>query len=121
MRCDEVVALLPAYAGEEEPYPHGLEVHLATCRPCAAEDGRYREILGEVRTLRDQGPPAPDGLFLRIAERTGRLDMAWRGYARRVTRDPRSRYAAVGIGGAFVGAAAIVFLLRRATRRDVVT
>lgn len=120
MRCDEVVALLPVYAGEEEPYPHGLEVHLATCRSCATEDAHYREVLGDVRRLRDAGEPVPEGLALRVAERAARLDVAWRVYARRLTHDPRSRYTAVGIGGAVVGAAAIAFLLRRSSRRSVV-
>lgn len=120
MRCDEAEALLPVYAGEDEPYPHGLEVHLATCRSCATEDARYREVLREVRSLREAGESLPDGLALRVAERAARLDVAWRGYARRVTHDPRARYAAAGIGGAVVGAAAIAFLLRRSGRRSVV-
>jgi len=118
MRCEEVVALLPGYAGEEEPYPHGLEVHLATCRSCATEDARYREVLSGVRALRDLGRQAPDGLALRVTERTARPDVAWRGHARRLRRDPRTRYAAVGIGGAVVGAAAIAFLVRRSSRRS---
>lgn len=118
MRCDEVVALLPGYAGEEEPYPHGLEVHLATCRSCATEDARYREVLSGVRALRDSGQKTPDGLALRVAERAGRPDVAWRGHARRLRHDPRTRYAAVGIGGAVVGAAAIAFLVRRSSRRS---
>lgn len=119
MRCDEAVALLPAYAGEEAPHPHGLEVHLQTCRSCATEEMRYRELLETVRGLRDAGEPPPERLALRVAERAERLDVAWRGYARRLTHGSRSRYAAVGIGGAVVGAAAIAFLLRRGTRRSV--
>lgn len=121
MRCDEVVAVLPAFAGEEAPYPHALEVHLQICRACATEEIRYRELLGVVRGLRDAGEPAPEGLVVRVGERTGRLDVAWRGYARRLSNDPRSRYAAAGIGGAVVGAAAIAFLLRRGSRRSVAT
>ncbi|HEX6207783.1 MAG TPA: hypothetical protein VF058_05420 [Actinomycetota bacterium] len=83
MRCDEVVAVLPVFAGEEAPYPHGLEVHLQTCRSCADEEIRYRELLGIVRGLRDPGEPAPPGLTLRVSRRAARLDTAWRGYARR--------------------------------------
>ncbi|HEX6262624.1 MAG TPA: hypothetical protein VF097_07245 [Actinomycetota bacterium] len=117
MRCDEVVAVLPAFAGEEAPYPHDLEVHLQTCRGCADEEIRYRELLGIVRGLRDAGEPAPPGLALRVSRRAARLDVAWRGYARRLTRTPRSRYAAAGIGGAVVGATAIALILRRGARR----
>lgn len=119
MRCDEVRAVLPAYAGEDDPYPHDLEVHLQVCRGCATEETRYREMLGVVRGLRDEGELAPEELSARVAQRAARPDVAWRGYARRVTNDPTSRYAAVGIGGALVGAAAAVaFLVRRSARRS---
>lgn len=120
MRCEDVLAVLPDRAGEDAPYPHPLEVHLQTCRACAAEEMRYRDLLQGVRDLRDEGLSAPAGLAARVGRRAARLDVAWRGYARRLTRDPRSRYAAAGLGGVAVGAAAIAILLRRGSRRTTV-
>lgn len=115
MRCEEVRSLLPQYVGEGEDYPRAVQAHLATCTVCALEEARYKGLLAAVRELRDEGE-VPVGFADRALE-TLRREIAWRRRVRRVRNDPRARAAAVGLGGAVVGAAAIAYLLRRGVRR----
>ena len=112
MRCEEVRALLPEYVGEDEVYPRPIQAHLATCTACALEESRYAGLLQTVRGLRDHGELTPAGFAERALQRLDR-ELAWRRRVRRLTRDPRARVAAVGIGGVVVGAAAIALLVRR--------
>lgn len=119
MRCEEARGLLPKYVGEGEPYPHELEVHLATCRGCAREEGRYRRVLSMVESLRDVTEPPPAGLAESVMMLLSRRDVVWRGRVRRVAYDPRARYAAVSLGGAMVGAAALALLRWRQGRRAI--
>lgn len=117
MRCEEARSLLPAFAGEEEPFPHELEVHLATCRHCAAEEGRYRSVMEAVVAL-GPGAEEPSPHFVdAVMALVARPSYAVRTRARRLAHDPRARYAAASLGGAVVGAAAIAILLRRASKR----
>lgn len=119
MRCEEVQARLPEYAGEGEPYPHEMEVHLATCRECAVEDGRYRDVVAAVRELRGVWEELPEGFTEHVMMSLARPGVIWGGRVRRLASDPRTRYAAASLGGAVVGAAAIALLLRRGVRRAV--
>jgi hypothetical protein len=117
MRCEQVRALLPEYAGEPEPYPRPVQAHLTVCSGCALEESRYRGLLEVVADLRDEDAPVPAGFSARVAEMLARPELAWRGRVRRLRHDRRTRYAAAGLGGAVVGAAAIALILRRGTRR----
>ena len=116
-KCEEVQALLPAYVGEDEPYPHDLEVHLATCSECAAEDARYREVIRATGSLRFVTDPVPAGMVEAVMDRLVRADVVALGLLRRVAHDPRARYAAASIGGVMLGAATIAILWRRAARK----
>lgn len=117
MRCEEVRALLPEYVGEED-YPRPLQAHLAACTGCAVEESRYAGLLGMVRDLREASELTPAGFAERAFARLER-ELAWRIRVRRVAHDPRARVAAVGLGGALVGAAAIAFVLRARRRAAV--
>ena len=116
MSCEDVRAALPEYAGEPDPYPHDLEVHLATCAACAAEERIYREALEHVAALRFETQPVPTGFSERVFLRLSRPDRV-RGAARRVAHHPRARYAAASLGGVVVGAAAYALLKRVGRRR----
>lgn len=116
MRCEEARSLLPEYVGEDEAYPRPLQAHLTTCTACALEDSRYTGLLQMVRGQRDPGELTPAGFAERTLERLER-ELAWRIRVRRLAHDPRARAAAVGLGGAVVGAAAIALILRRNARR----
>lgn len=115
MRCEEIRLLLPEYVGEDD-YPRPLQAHLAACTGCAVEESRYAGLLGMVRDLGDASELTPAGFAERALARLER-ELAWRIRARRVAHDPRARAAAVGLGGALVGAAAIALVLRRNARR----
>ncbi len=119
IRCEEAQRLLPEYAGEGEPYPRGLEVHLATCTACASEDARYRETALALATLRGATEAVPAGFTEGALTHLARPDIVWRGRVRRLTHDPRTRYAAASLGGVVVGAAALALLRRRSARRAV--
>jgi anti-sigma factor RsiW len=97
-----------------------MEVHLATCSECAGELARYREVISAVGSLGRslENPPAdlPDRVLAHVLEAEPR----WIGRARRVIHDRRVHVAAASLGGALVGAGAIVLLRRRAARRPAV-
>lgn len=118
MRCEEVREILPGFVGEEDPYPHEVEVHLATCPICAADEGGYRGVIETIRGLRFETEPLPPRFAEHVMARLTRPDVRLRGAARRLAHDPRARYAATryaaaSLGGVMVGAAAFALLRRR--------
>lgn len=122
MRCDQTADLLPRYVGEDEPYPHELEVHLATCGACAAEERAYAGVIEATQAMRFDTEAPPHELRPLVMARLARPDLRLRGAARRVVHDPRpvyaaTRYAAASLGGMVVGVAAIALIRRRGTRR----
>lgn len=122
MRCDQAIASLPRFVGEAEPYPHELEVHLATCGGCAAEERAYAEVLDAAQRMRFETEDPPVHLRNVVMAGLTRPDLRLRGAARRMAHDPRpryaaTRYAAVSLGGMVVGAAAIALIRRRGARR----
>jgi len=121
MRCEESRLVLPEYAGEGQPFPREMEVHLATCVACAAEERAYREALDHVSALGVDTEPLPPEFLEHVLAGLTRPDRA-RGVARRFahnrdSRYVRARYAAVSLGGVVVGAAALAILRRRTGRR----
>jgi hypothetical protein len=121
MRCEEARAVLPEYVGEDEPFPREMEVHLATCAGCAAEERAYREALAEVAAIGAETEPVPPRLLGEVLSGLTRPDRV-RGLARRLAHDRstpyvRARYAAASLGGVVVGAAAIAIIRRRTARR----
>lgn len=115
-RCEEVRPLLSALVGE--PFPRDIEVHLATCRACAAEERRYEGIAGVLTAMRHDTSEPPPGFADAVLARATSPSAVWRGHARRLAHDPRARVAAAGLGGAVVGAAALVLLARRRASRQ---
>jgi anti-sigma factor RsiW len=120
MRCDESRLLLPEYSGE--PFPHELEVHLATCTACAAEERAYRETLAQVAAIGVETEQLPPRFLDDVLSGLTRPDRV-RGVVRRFAHDRSSRYvraryaAAASIGGVVVGAAALAIMRRRLSRR----
>jgi hypothetical protein len=94
-----------------------FEVHLATCRDCADELARYREVVSAVGALGDTLEPAPVDLPDRVLAHVLEAEPRWIGRARRVIHDRRVHVAAASLGGALLGAGAMVILWRRTARR----
>lgn len=80
-------------------------------------DPSLAAVLG---SFRDETEPPPIGFAERLVDRM-RRELWWRYPVRRLAHDRRTRYAAVSLGGALVGAAAIALLWRHAVRRAVGT
>lgn len=118
MRCDEVRRLLPGFAGEGELHPQQVEVHLATCRTCAAEEARYRGVMSALGSALHDTEPPPPGFTDEVLLQLARPRLVLRGRVRRLAHDPRARYTAASLGGVVVGATAIAILLRRVGRRS---
>jgi len=113
--CEQIRPLLAE--GDGEPFPHDVEVHLATCRACAAEERRYGGIAGILAGMRHETEEVPPGLTEAVLARVHSPSLVWREHARRISHDPRARVAVAGLGGAVVGAAALAFLVRRRAAR----
>lgn len=114
MRCEDVRERLAEYAAGELPASGGLDVHLASCRECAGELARYRELASALRALERRVPDPPPGLQARIVASIPAHRV--RDDVRRIATDhPR----ALTVGGAALGAAAIALLWWRAARRPV--
>ena len=97
-----------------------LEVHLATCPECSGELARYREVLAAVGSLRDVvEEPSPD-LTARVMAHVHEHETLWPDRILALSRDRRVRVAAVSVGGALVGAAAIGLIWWRASHRSEV-
>jgi anti-sigma factor RsiW len=116
MRCEEVRRLLPEFAGEDELHPREVEVHLATCGGCAAEEARYRGVISALISTKLDTEPLPPGFADEVVLQLARPRLVLRGRVRRLAHDPRARYTAASLGGAVVGATAIAILLRRGRR-----
>ncbi|HEX8100169.1 MAG TPA: hypothetical protein VF660_08210 [Actinomycetota bacterium] len=117
MKCEEVRPLIPELA-EGLPREAGeVELHLETCVACSAELERYRSVVLALGALQDvvMEPPAGflDRTLAQVREGPRRSVMS------RVATDGRLQYAALSLGGALVGAAAIGLLWRRSARRSV--
>ena len=94
-----------------------FEVHLATCRDCADELARYRDVVSAVGALGHTLEPAPVDLPDRVLAHVLEAEPRWIGRARRVIHDRRVHVAAASLGGALLGAGAMVILWRRTARR----
>ncbi len=118
MTHEEVRALLPAYSAAELEDVGDLEVHLAACQDCSGELARYRELSQAVVALRDVTEEAPAGLRARVLAEIPPHRL--RDDLRRLAEEhPRARVAAMSLGGAVVGAAAIGLIWWRAARRTL--
>ena len=117
MRCEQVRPLMPELA-EGLPAEAEVERHLATCASCSAELQGYRSIVAEMSALRDVVTEPPPGFLGRVLAEVP--DAARRSVLKRVASDERFQYAALSLGGALVGAAAIGLLWRRSARRSTV-
>jgi hypothetical protein len=117
MRCEEVRPLLPELAEGNLREAGELERHLSSCVGCSTELGRYRAVIMEMAALREVlAEPAPGFLERVLSEIPERN---WRSTLHRVASDQRVHVAAVSVGGAVIGAAAIGLLWRRVARRSV--
>jgi hypothetical protein len=83
------------------------------------EDVGDVELAAALSALRAEEVPAPDGFAGRLAAGLTR-ELRWRRPVRRAVHDPRTRYAALSLGGAILGAAAVALLWRRNVRRQAV-
>ena len=115
MRCEEVRPLLPELA-EGIPAEPEVERHLATCSSCSAELEGYRMLVTEMSALRDVVTEPPPGFLGRVLAEIPA--MSRRSVIKRVASDERFQYAALSLGGALVGAAAMGLLWRRSARRS---
>jgi anti-sigma factor RsiW len=81
MRCAEVRAALPAFAGEGYA-SLALRRHLASCSACAAEMARYERLRDALADLREVTASPPAGLLASleaIPREAGALQtLAWR-------------------------------------------
>lgn len=66
MTCEEVRELLPAYVDGELHEADEVDAHLASCEACSAELADYRGMLGELATIRENGPQPAADLFARV-------------------------------------------------------
>ena len=118
MTHEDVRVLLPAYSAAELGDAGDLEVHLATCQDCSGELARYRELSQAVLALRDvtEEPPATlrQRVLAEIPPHRLRDDLR-----RLADEHPRARVAAMSLGGAVLGAAAIGLIWWRAARRTL--
>lgn len=117
MRCEQVRPLLPELAGGDLHPVGPLEVHVAGCARCGDELARYRMVLTELRSLRDQDVDPPPELLERLLEEIP--ESARPGVLRRMAADDRVQHVAFSLGGAVVGATAIGLLWWRARRGPV--
>ena len=108
MRCAEVRAALPAFAGEGYA-SLALRRHLASCSECAAEMARYQRLRGALADLREvtTAPPARLlGALQAIPRDAGALQtLAWRAGGL-IGHFGRNRAAYLGGLGLVAGAAA---------------
>jgi anti-sigma factor RsiW len=116
MKCEQVRPHLPELA-EGIPADPEVERHLATCSTCPAELVGYRSIVAQMGALRDVVTEPPPGFLERMLAEVPY--MSRRSMLKRVTSDERFQYAALSLGGALVGAAAIGLLRRRSARRSM--
>jgi len=129
--CEQVRAVLPAYA-DWGPRPAGdVEHHLASCPTCSADLASLRGLLSSLADLRAVEVESPPGFLDRTLDVVqagvglpGRVislaDLrAARSRLASMVRPPRVGYAVASITGAAVGATAIALLWWRLARRAV--
>lgn len=83
------------------------------------EDPGDLELGAALSALRAEEILPPEGFVGRLAGGLAR-ELRWRRPVRRVMHDQRTRYAAVSLGGAILGATAVALLWRRNARRQAV-
>lgn len=116
MRCEEVRPLLPELA-EGIPREAGeVELHVATCASCTADLERYRSVVLELAALREVVMEPAPGFLGRVLDQVP--EFSQRSVLKRLASDGRVQYAALSLGGALVGAAAMGLLWRRSVRRS---
>lgn len=118
MRCSEVRAMLPELAEGGLREADAVEVHLATCRGCAREMGRYRGLIGGMVELRDALEEPSAGFLERtlggVRSDVEAADLRRLGPLQRLAENRR---VVLSIGGAVVGATAVGLMWWRAARR----
>ena len=117
MRCEEVRPLLAELAEGKLQVAGPVQSHLAACAACSHELRRYRAIVLELATLREDLLEPPAGFLQRVLALTP--TSRWRVLSRRAATDPRLQVAAASMGGLLVGAAAVGLLRRRSARRTL--
>jgi anti-sigma factor RsiW len=117
MKCEEVRPLLPELAEGNLREAGEVERHLGSCAGCSTELSRYRAVIMEMAALREVlSEPAPGFLERVLSEIPERN---WRSTLHRVASDQRVHIAAVSLGGAVLGAAAIGLVWWRVARRSL--
>jgi hypothetical protein len=81
------------------------------------EDAGDVELVAALAGLRHDDIEPPAGFAERLSEFVGR-ELRWRLPVRRLVNDRRAQYAAVSLGGALLGAAAIALLWKRDAKRQ---
>lgn len=117
MKCEEVRPLLAELAEGELRVAGPVQRHLAACAACSNELRRYRAIVLELATLREDLLEPPAGFLEGVLALVP--PSRWRVLSRRAATDPRLQVAAASMGGLLMGAAAIGLLRRRSARRTV--
>ncbi len=113
MRCEEVRPLLPGLA-EAESQPAGeVSLHLDSCAGCSRRLDQYRQMVTGLAGLRHELVQPPDTLLARILDQVP----ARPPLMVRMADDERLRRAALSVGGAVVGAAAVGIVWWRVVRR----
>jgi hypothetical protein len=114
MRCDEVIAVLPAIV-DGEAVDIEAERHIASCLRCQAELARYRRLLRTLALLRTRYiEPTPGLLGDTLAALT---DAAEHGARRTLLSGRRLAYAGAIGGGALAAGATAALLIARSRRR----
>jgi anti-sigma factor RsiW len=113
MTCEEVRALLPAYADGELHLAGEIDVHLSTCEACSAELEAYRRMLGELSRMQETGPAPAIDLYAKVVGLIPAPSLA--GRMRLAVFDNPALYAAIA-GGVAAAVGAVYFLYRRSQR-----
>jgi hypothetical protein len=105
--------MLPGLA-ETESQPAGeVRLHLNVCAGCSRRLDQYRQMVTGLAELRDELVQPPDALLARILDQVP----ARSPLMIRMADDERIRRAALSVGGAVVGAAAVGIVWWRMARR----
>jgi hypothetical protein len=111
MKCSEIDAMLPAYAGESD-LPLNVRRHLSRCADCRAEMARYEQMssaLQALPTLAVEPPASLRAALISIPAEAGRLE-ALRAHV------SRNRKTYAGLAVTAVGAAGAALWRTRRSR-----